>query len=135
MNRIQINFPRIFQIVFALFQSIESQILKPNWTNFKRIPFWLHPRPPTRAYILDLASMNFVYLIDFYCFLLQYSFLLITILLVESTILFCGYWFRNKIEKGFHAAMSNGLQYYGKEPSLSSVVDDIQSTVRYNIFW
>ena len=68
------------------------------------------------------------------CFLLQYSFLLITILLVESTILFCGYWFRNKIEKGFHAAMSNGLQYYGKEPSLSSVVDDIQSTVRNNFF-
>ena len=79
--------------------------------------------------------MNAMYFIIDFCFLLQYSFLLITILLVESTILFCGYWFRNKIEKGFHAAMSNGLQYYGKEPSLSSVVDDIQSTVRYNIFW
>ena len=53
------------------------------------------------------------------------------ILLVESTILFCGYWFSDKITKGFHAAMSNGLQYYGKEPSMSSIVDDIQTTVSY----
>ena len=56
--------------------------------------------------------------------------MLTTILVVESTILFFGYWFREEITKGFHAAMSNGLQWYGKEPSLSSVVDDIQSTVR-----
>ena len=65
---------------------------------------------------------------DFFFF--QYAFMLTTILVVESTILFFGYWFREEITKGFHAAMSNGLQWYGKEPSLSSVVDDIQSTVR-----
>lgn len=58
-----------------------------------------------------------------------YAFMLTTILVVESTILFFGYWFREEITKGFHAAMSNGLQWYGKEPSLSSVVDDIQSTL------
>ena len=69
---------------------------------------------------------------DFYdlFFIFQYAFMLTTILVVESTILFFGYWFREEITKGFHAAMSNGLQWYGKEPSLSSVVDDIQSTVR-----
>ena len=60
---------------------------------------------------------------------MQYSFLLMAILLLESTIAFFGYWFREDITAGFHAAMSNGLQLYGKEPSLSSVVDDIQSTV------
>lgn len=58
-----------------------------------------------------------------------YTFLLTMILMVESTILFCGYWFSDNITKGFHAAMANGLQYYGKEPSISSVVDDIQSTL------
>ena len=62
-------------------------------------------------------------------FFFQYTFLLTMILMVESTILFCGYWFSDNITKGFHAAMANGLQYYGKEPSISSVVDDIQSTV------
>ena len=51
------------------------------------------------------------------------------ILLVESTILAFGYYFREQITAGFHAAMSSGLQEYGKEPSLSSVIDDIQSTV------
>ena len=51
------------------------------------------------------------------------------ILLVESTILSYGYYFREQITAGFHNAMSNGLQQYGREPSLSSVVDDIQSTV------
>ena len=45
------------------------------------------------------------------------------ILLVESTILSYGYYFREQITAGFHAAMSNGLQQYGREPSLSSVVD------------
>lgn len=59
----------------------------------------------------------------------QYAFLLMAILVVESTILFFGYLNREEITAGFHAAMSNGLQFYGKEPSLSSVVDDIQSTV------
>ena len=55
------------------------------------------------------------------------------ILVVESSILFLGYWFREEITAGFHAAMSNGLQFYGKEPSLSSVIDDIQSTVSEKI--
>lgn len=58
-----------------------------------------------------------------------YSFLLMAILLVESTILSYGYYFREQITAGFHSAMSNGLQQYGREPSLSSVVDDIQSTL------
>ena len=62
-------------------------------------------------------------------FFLQYSFFLMAILLVESTILAFGYYFREQITAGFHAAMSSGLQEYGKEPSLSSVIDDIQSTV------
>lgn len=64
--------------------------------------------------------------------LFQYAFLLMAILVVESTILFFGYLNREEITAGFHAAMSNGLQFYGKEPSLSSVVDDIQSTVSIN---
>ena len=66
-------------------------------------------------------------------YFLQYSFLLMAILLVESTILSYGYYFREQITAGFHSAMSNGLQQYGREPSLSSVVDDIQSTVSYKI--
>lgn len=65
-------------------------------------------------------------------FSFQYAFLLLVILVTESTILFFGYWFREEITAGFHAAMANGLQFYGKEPSLSSVVDDIQSTVNFS---
>jgi len=78
--------------------------------------------------ILILAALSYCCIAKGKVSLLyMYAFFLTTILLVESTILLCGYWLREDISTGFHAAMSNGLQWYGKEPSLSSVVDDIQS--------
>ena len=64
-------------------------------------------------------------------FQLQYSSLLLVIFVVETSMLVCGYLYREDLTKSFHAGLGNGLQLYGKDSAQTAAVDDIQSTVSF----
>ena len=49
--------------------------------------------------------------------------------MVETSLLSCGYIFREELTSSFHGGLGKGLQEYGKNSAQTAAIDDIQTTV------
>lgn len=62
--------------------------------------------------------------------LYMYSSILLVIFMVETSLLSCGYIFREELTSSFHTGLGKGLQEYGKNSAQTAAIDDIQSTLQ-----
>ena len=94
-------------------------------------PLFIPPRrlQLTRNHVVDKVQKR---IFANFWFWFQYSSLLLVIFVVETSMLICGYLYRDDLTASFHAGLGNGLQMYGKDSAQTAAVDDIQSTVRHS---